>query len=245
GLVLDYSLLSSASNFTFQADSTYYAAGSVNLSGTTVIEGGTVVKYTNNSSIEIVLGGTIDCRTDFYRPAIFTARDDSTVGELIGTNQLSGYYASTALILHDANHTVHNLRISYAKQGLSLDDGSVTVRHAQFVQCQKAVLVPGCEAYLENVLFYSVSNMVSGNSLQAHGQHLTVNRCTTLADDVNTNGTVGLTNCLLIQMTNWGNSSFSTNYVVTNSDSSVFQTVGAGSHYLATNSIYRNAGTTN
>jgi len=89
GLVLDYSLLSSSSNMTFYADTNYYVAGSVSLSGTTVIEGGTVIKYTNNASIEIVLGGTIDCRADFYRPAIFTARDDSSVGEPIGTNQLS------------------------------------------------------------------------------------------------------------------------------------------------------------
>ena len=45
GLVWDFVLLStSATNFTFRGDTTYYVSGSVNLSGTTTIEGGAVIK---------------------------------------------------------------------------------------------------------------------------------------------------------------------------------------------------------
>jgi hypothetical protein len=53
-----------------------------------------------------------------------------------------------------------------------------------------------------------------------------------------------LTNSLLVAVTNLG--SFIGGYNATNSDpTGIFQTVGGGAHYLAANSPYRNAGTTN
>src|SRR5882672_3063497 len=49
GFVLDYGAISSSmTNVTFQSDTTYYINGPVDLYGTTTIEGGTVIKYTNN-----------------------------------------------------------------------------------------------------------------------------------------------------------------------------------------------------
>src|SRR5882724_190789 len=49
GLVLDYgAIASTATNINFQSDTTYYISGPVNLYGTTTIEGGAVIKYTNN-----------------------------------------------------------------------------------------------------------------------------------------------------------------------------------------------------
>ena len=49
-LMVDYDLLSSTTNLTLQGDTTYLVTGAVNVSGTVTIEGGTVVKYTNNGS---------------------------------------------------------------------------------------------------------------------------------------------------------------------------------------------------
>jgi hypothetical protein len=40
GVVLDYTTVASATNFTFQGDTTYYISGQVNLSGNTTVEGG-------------------------------------------------------------------------------------------------------------------------------------------------------------------------------------------------------------
>ncbi len=55
---LDWSLLSSAANVTLKGDTTYYVNGTVNLSssgnGSTLIEGGVVVKFTNNPTAKIV-----------------------------------------------------------------------------------------------------------------------------------------------------------------------------------------------
>jgi hypothetical protein len=53
-----------------------------------------------------------------------------------------------------------------------------------------------------------------------------------------------LTNCLLVSVTNIGSCS-TQGVTVLSSGTGVFQTVGGGSYYLATNSPYRNAGTTN
>ena len=58
-VVIDYQLLSSASGFTFQGDTTYYVSGTVNLTGTTTIEGGAVVKFTNDSSAIINVSGPV------------------------------------------------------------------------------------------------------------------------------------------------------------------------------------------
>jgi hypothetical protein len=82
GLVLDYTTLnSSQTNYTFQGDTTYYISGGVYLYSTTIFEGGTVVKYTNNGNIRI--GGSMIWQTGPYRPAIFTSKDDNSVGETI------------------------------------------------------------------------------------------------------------------------------------------------------------------
>src|SRR5258705_13832384 len=71
GFIVDYDLYQNQTNFTFQSDTTYFIRGSVNLSGTTVLEGGTVLKFTNSLSSGILISGPISCRTDRYRPAIF------------------------------------------------------------------------------------------------------------------------------------------------------------------------------
>ncbi len=48
GFIIDYSILESTTNFTFQADTTYYVTNNVFLEGVTTIEGGTVIKFGTN-----------------------------------------------------------------------------------------------------------------------------------------------------------------------------------------------------
>src|SRR6266567_1834148 len=88
GVLLDYILINSTqTNFTFIGYTTYYATNYVALYGTTTLEGGAVAKgiqhdggpYTGT----FIVYGAFDCRTSPYRPAIFTAADDDTVGNLI------------------------------------------------------------------------------------------------------------------------------------------------------------------
>lgn len=96
GLVLDYLTVNgSLTNYIFKGDTTYYLSGTLNLYGTTVIEGGAVLKFASGGTVQFVLNGPIDCQTSPWRPGIFTAKDDNTVGEIISgsTGNPSGNYA--------------------------------------------------------------------------------------------------------------------------------------------------------
>jgi len=113
GVVLDYLTINSAqTNFTFKADTTYYISGSVNLNGVTTIEGGTVIKYAPTNSASVTCLGPVNSLSAPYRPAIFTARDDNSVGETIAgsTGTPTGYYATNALCLNGGTSiTMQNL----------------------------------------------------------------------------------------------------------------------------------------
>lgn len=85
GVVWDYNIVNSQSNFTFRGDTTYYVSNSVNLSGTTIIEAGSVIKYDTNYNCSVNILGTVHCKTGPYRPAIFTCVNDATVGESINS----------------------------------------------------------------------------------------------------------------------------------------------------------------
>lgn len=90
GVVLDYMTVNTATNFTFQGDTTYYVSNSVNLAGLTTIEGGTVIKYDTNYTCAVNILGAVQCATSPYRPAILTSASDTTVGEPVSVgNPLS------------------------------------------------------------------------------------------------------------------------------------------------------------
>ncbi len=150
------------------------------LSGVTTIEGGTVVKYTNG--VQLKIQGTLNCLTMPDRPAIFTAKDDDTVGDPItgstgnpGTN----YYASTALFIDNNQSDLHNVRISYASQALYYDYDTGyphSLSHAQLVHCQQGIVPLNTTFWLRNVLMYDVKTNFYATSYYATGrvEHLTV-----------------------------------------------------------------------
>ncbi len=115
GLVIDYSLLltSTNTNTVFKSDTTYFISGTVTLRGTTIIEGGTVLKYTNGSTLgRLVIEGSLDCQTEAFRPAFFTGRDDDAVGEVIAqsTGNLSTNYYGKHLDFSGNTNIVRNHR---------------------------------------------------------------------------------------------------------------------------------------
>ncbi|MDB6019247.1 MAG: hypothetical protein JWR19_3736 [Pedosphaera sp.] len=246
GLVLDYTLATSQTNFNFKGDSTYLVSGTVNLSGTTTIEGNTVVKYANTNLAELSISGTLNCQTAPYRPAVFTAKDDNSVGETISgsTGTPSGYYATAALFCSGISPgaDLNYVRILYASIGIQGSGNSVTsIRNSQFVGCSNSIYISASTVNVRNTLIYQ-SGGYALHALSASTalcEHLTIDQASQLFD----NGTVSLTNSILASITNWG--TFSGGNNATNADSSIFQTMGAASHYLTDNSPYRNAGTTN
>lgn len=270
GFLLDYNLVTAATNVTFQADMTYYVTGSVILSGNTVFEGGCVIKYNSNAAIVIyplASVPTITCRASAYRPIILTAKDDQSVGETISgsTNAPSGYYANPAIYISGLNSipSLNHLRISYAQQGLSLS-GSADISDAQFVNCVNPMSINTGTVPLRNALICgSQTNLILSYGGTVFAENVTFSgiSCLSAAEFSSTGGTLTLTNCILADVTNltFGDIALvsgSTNgfwrsptapivgYVLTNTFYP-FQTVGGGHYYLTNGCSFIGAGTTN
>jgi hypothetical protein len=247
GFVLDYTILSSQTNFSFAANTNYFVTGLVNLSGTNnVLEGGCVIKFTNSSSAEIKILSGLTSKCDSYRPAVFTSMNDDTVGETISGSTgdpTTNYCGNPALYFAYAPATLSHVRFSYARAGVVFEGSSGHVlSDAQFIHCADALQPYYCDCTLRNVLVYGVSNVVSSyDGSTVRGEHWTVHQANNLS--YSDYADVYLTNSLLVEVTN---TAYLHGTVVSNlsSDSRVFQTVGAGSHYLY-NDTYRNKGTTN
>jgi hypothetical protein len=242
GLVLDYDLTGSVTDFTFHADTTYYISGTVQLDGVTTFEGGCVVKYAPTNSATLQTSGEIRWNTDPYRPAVFTARDDHSTGAQVGSAALSGKYADIALFLDGAPvNPLRHLRISHASVGVACNS-AFELAHAQFVKCGTAVSGSETTLGLGNVLVFDSVTVVGGSDLTISGANLTVHQCGTFHASSSSSAT--LTNSLFVNQTNWGSVNKTLGFCY-ETNVSVFQTVGAASHYLATNSPLRNIGTTN
>jgi len=181
-VVIDYDSLnnSSATDKTFYSDITYLVTGTYTLSGTTTFEGGTVVKY--NLGAKLNVNGPIVSKTSAYRPAVFTAVDDRTVGETIpGSNSTpSGYYANPALNLANsqpASWTMSNFRIRYAQQAISASSisFSLDLSHGQIVNSSSGIYVPGQgEVYLRNLLFEDVQTaLINPSYVNFHVENTT------------------------------------------------------------------------
>jgi len=263
GVVIDYALtlVTSANNFTFQSDTTYHIAGIFNLTGTTTIEGGCVVKFAPNSSASLVLHGPVNCQTAPYHPAVLTARDDDSVGETPSAstgNPTVCYYGQPALKVMLGGQTLHDLRIAHAQTGVYFHDysaGTNSVRHVQFVRCGTALQINGYgtgfqEITLHNLLIHDAPRTLAGYSFHARAEHLTVCQSTQLATDtwgfsLGTQSSLELVNSLLVAVPSLGNVEVSQISCRSAAQSNtVFQTVGVGGFYLAQPS-FRNLGTTN
>jgi len=266
GLVLDYVTLNvNTNNFTFQGDTTYYISGSLNLSATNIFEGGAVLKYTNGASLNFVSigAGAVQMLSTAYRPVIFTARDDNSVGGIISgsTGTPTNYYASPALSFSSSpRQMLANFRIACAHQAISAVNAPVTVYNAQIVNCQNGVGLNDVTLYFRNVLFANVlTNFTVSYNGNIDVQNATFNGSAYLAVTNNPyySLTLSLENCILANVTNLvvsGSLSGTNNGfynsppfgTAANSSSMYpFQTVGAGNCYLTNGCGFYNAGTTN
>ncbi|MDB6122329.1 MAG: hypothetical protein JWQ71_1322 [Pedosphaera sp.] len=264
GFLLDFDLTGSQTNTIFAANTTYYVSGTVDLYGQTVIEGGTVIKYDNSDTAKLVFHDTnVVCKTGPYRPAIFTAKDDNTFGTTISgsTGTPSGYYGGAAIeVAPETPVLLKNLRFSHFTTALNLGIATYAFSDLQFVHCQQGVSLDG-ELYLRNALFYDVNTNFycipdpCGITCENVTFHQSTRLCTILGyEDYGELGYSGgepeaagitLVNSLIVGVTGIGAPSSFTCTTNIASDAGVFQTVGAGSHYLADNSPYRNLGSTN
>jgi hypothetical protein len=122
----------------FQGDATYFLADAVTCSGPVTIEAGVVFKFPTDAGVSLKLQGSVTCQASSYRPAIFTAGDDDTIGDKLTTTIWPGYtgiiqtniygspaYGSPALwIYHLTNASLSNLHFRYSEEALRLERGN-------------------------------------------------------------------------------------------------------------------------
>ena len=250
GLVLDwFGLNSNQTNFVFKGDETYWVTGPVNLYGTnTTFEGGTVLKFTNNvSGLKVTVNTPLTWEGSLYRPVVLTAQSDHATGQKIGSATLGGYYADVALSLDATTNLVTNfqlahLRVAHAKTAIELKQKSGHVlSHLQLVNCETGIAPTGADFSLRNALFYNVTTNFNGSSSTGRVEHLTVDGATWFHHGT-TFAQLLVTNSLLAGVANLGTVTV-TNQVALEAGGAVFAPVKGGFHYLAANSLHRNAGT--
>jgi len=266
GFMLDYSILSNQTNVLFSSDTTYYVSGSVVLYGSNVFLGGTVIKYTNGASIILeptFSNPTATFLTGPYRPAVFTSKDDDSIGDVISgsSGTPSGYYANPALTYAGLTATVSNAFFKYCLSGVNLSGAIVDIRNAQFVNCKTAVLVAGGVVHLRNALCSgAVTNLILNTgaaSVTAENVTFAGGNYLLTAPGTPASYSAALTNCLMANITNLSvgaltlTGAFNGFYATTNFGVSLitlgtypFQSAAAGNYYLADQSVARNAGTT-
>lgn len=248
GYVIDYNLSGTTNNLTLQGDTTYYITGLVTATNITTIEGGTVVKFANTNNAELKIKGTIRCLAAPYRPAIFTAKDDNSVGSTISgsTGSPSGYYAIRALNIDDNTSDLRHIHIRFARQGVYYGSGSAYphfLTHVQMVQVGEGVVSLSPVFFVRNGLFHGVitnfTTSVSG--VTGHIEHLTSH----LANRLNgySSLTLNVTNSLLVRLTNSSSYNNGGGNAVS-SDSGIFASAGAATHYLPVSSPHRDVGVT-
>lgn len=258
GLVLDWQALNGTTgDFTFQGDTTYLVSGPFTVNGTLTIEGGAVIKFTNcpgvYGSAYVLANGPVDCRTRPYWPAVFTSQDDNSVGATLpGSTGNPDVGTYLGLATRNAPRTLSGLRFLHAWVAVQSGAG-VTVADSQLVNCWTGLDLYGSSLTLRNVLFRDIHSVVLFDNcwgLTVTGEHVTADRFGTWLYVPASLSRLSLTNSLLTQGTNWvvnpNNGLIETNAVVwLADDAGVYQSVGGGRCYLAADSPYRGAGTTN
>lgn len=260
GFVLDYQAVDgSLTNYTFQGDTTYYISSYLALYGTNnTFEGGAVIKYASDSLLVVegnVPGTSVQTLTSAYRPVVFTAVDDNSVGESIGTGNPTNYYALYALQIdgiEGSPGTLNNIRIAYAQTAIGISQLSAKFLNIQVVNCGTACEVGYGEATFENGLFANDQEDFNFDFSLGYATNVTISGSSSLGGG--SSSSLDMVNCILANVTNTAfgegdhNGFYESTEFGTNFKTNLFypfQTVGGGNYYLATNCAFIGAGTSN
>lgn len=215
--------------FVFKADTTYFVDGYVGFPADVTFEGGSVLKFGNETQcyLEMGGGGPVTCQTGPYRPIVLTSKDDDTIGVILpqstgspAVDQSGNFYLAIS-----GNETIElqHLRMSYGSYGMALyDANNVRLNHAQFTH-MGTVLYAQC-TYLygdsldlraRNILMYDVQRGLElSDAVACGGEHWTLHQCGEMAYAWTGDCTLALTNSVLVGVTSPGNMSYATNVVV-------------------------------
>ena len=270
--VLDFDISGNLpQDYVFKGDTTYHVTADTTLTGTTVIEGGAILKFASAASL-IQSSGTIDCRTTNYHPAVFTCETDNTAGEVIATGTPATTSGKGLSISSGVSAYLHDLRFSFLGYGIFVSGGATKAdfQNLQLVKCGKA-LGAQKSAFLGNALIEHpvTAALEAPSGVIITNVHVTVNTAPILCTSAGT-GAARFTNCLLIQITATTSGSatctgdhngFNNGFSVGNTPTFGANTIGplipntttpypyplvgisAGSNYLDPRSVYKTQGT--
>jgi hypothetical protein len=268
GVVLDYTTVDSdQTDFTFESGETYLIAGPVTLGdgsedGTSVIfEGGAVIKFTPESAGGIFFDQyDVSYPTSPDFPAVFTSKDDDSVGAVI--NESTGNPVTLTNVVYLANagnggNNPENIEFHYAGVGVCVQDPAY-IYNCRFYKCHWAVQFSWGEVSLFNVLFSEcdkpVTHTGSDSGYQINAINVTADkgenfvyftddaesdwfplfyyeRCLFTRFDHSPIGQIGSDGCAYS--------------CYEQSNTLCYTSAASANYYLATNSPYRNVGTTN
>ncbi|MGH7953598.1 MAG: hypothetical protein ACREFE_17010, partial [Limisphaerales bacterium] len=139
--------------------------------GNTTIEGGAVIKYPNDTTAYIEIDGSLTCQTGPYHPAVFTAADDTSIGEDVGDAWAGhggviqpGGYANPALEFDGGDWSLHDIRIVYAKEGIWVTSGA----NANFSNLQ----IVNCDIGIDDLWDEGVNSEVTLNNCLVTGEKI-------------------------------------------------------------------------
>jgi hypothetical protein len=181
--------------------------------GTTTFEGGTVVKYSPGSQIELISNQTNPIVNWFngpYRPVVFTASDDNSAGDEISgsSGSPSGYYANPALnFAAPPSQAISNIRVEFAQQAIAIPGNTFTIDDSQFIYCQNCINLLESTVHLRNALFANnQTNFVnpSYSTATVDAQNVTFSSCGWLASTNSASSLISFsaTNCVFVNVTN-------------------------------------------
>jgi hypothetical protein len=252
--ILDYQLVSNAgvTNFTARGNMTYLVSAAVPLYGTVTIEGGTVLKFTDDAGLFLQPGAVLICDTTNYLPAVFTAKNDNTVGETIaGSSGSPNRVYSLGLGFDGGSYEVSHVRFNHLFVPLFGDNNAnITARHVQFLDADMAIYSAGAATLnVFNALVYNCDNLYYGDTPTFRGEHITMHHGQTLGVTFYpSNSTMLLRNSLLVDVPSayvYAGPVTTNQVIQLGSDAGTFQTVEGGAHYLPINSPYRGIAVTN
>ncbi len=249
--VLDYYLVGiyGETDFTFRSDETYWVSCSIGLSGTTTIEGGTVIKFSEASGLFFFEEYDLVCDTTEHLPAVFTSIDDDSVGEDIGSGSPVMLGTWGLYFISGGSRALSNVRFTWLSNPIAMEGGgsanALTLRNVQVRKSDYVIDSGTTDISIYNGLFVD-SGMLFSYADTFVGQHLTVHNTTTTA--LGGGGTEAtIKNSLFVKVASpsgYGSYNISTDTANLSDNSSLFTTVEGGEHYLAASSIHRNQGTT-
>lgn len=243
-------------DYAFREGFTYEINSTVNLFGTTTLKGGTVLKFDghrNDSTLRVF--GDLVCDTGPYRPCVLTSVDDDSIGVHLEWTIVWSYlplqpYPGAAPYLDLTAATpaqLDGLRVRYADVGIAMPSvGTLEVWNSQFFHCNNSITNGfGGHVSLHNVLFAGCSSVVTAgsNHFSIAAEHVT-SQATNFWTGLVEPDFLAVTNSLHLGAFAPSSNQF-LDHLVIDPAASNFETNGAGRYYLAKDSAFHRAGTTN